>query len=132
MKFLTASLLLLLMGFSSRAQEFKRIYFNLYTDSLKKNTYNYINVEGITTDDRYLPLDTSHIIFTASAGTFFGNSLYIDSTCKTPSITVTATLRKKPFHSERLEIFIKQKEEDEMLPTEEEILRSNRPVRNRP
>ena len=54
------------------------IYVNLYTDSLKKGTFNYINIDGKLSNGKYLPLDSTHLIFWASAGKFSGNSLWID------------------------------------------------------
>ena len=35
------------------AQNLDSIFFNLYTDSLKKGTYNYINVDGQFTDGAF-------------------------------------------------------------------------------
>jgi hypothetical protein len=37
---------LFLFSASAKAQKVESIYVNLYTDSLKKGTYNYINIEG--------------------------------------------------------------------------------------
>ena len=54
------------------AQKIEGIYANLYTDSLKKGTYNYINIDGKLSNGHYIPLDTSDIIFTASEGKFSG------------------------------------------------------------
>ena len=41
---------------SSQAQSVDSIYFNLYTDSLKKGVYNYINVDGLLSTGSYIPL----------------------------------------------------------------------------
>ena len=38
------------------AQKVQEIYLHLYTDSLKKGTYNYINIDGKMTDGSWMPL----------------------------------------------------------------------------
>ncbi|MBA3674977.1 MAG: hypothetical protein H0W75_08510, partial [Chitinophagaceae bacterium] len=58
------------------AQRIDSIFVNLYTDSLKKGTYNYINVDGLLSNGRYVPLDSTQIIFWASVGKFSGNDLW--------------------------------------------------------
>src|SRR5204862_5720867 len=60
------------------AQKIEKIYVNLYTDSLKKGTYNYINVDGLLPDGSYTPLDSSEMTFWASDGKFYGNTLLVD------------------------------------------------------
>ena len=74
------------------AQTLDSIFFNLYTDSLKKGTYNYINVEGHFTDGTYLPLSNKELKFTSSAGKFNGNSLFIDSSFTDDKVTVKAVV----------------------------------------
>ncbi len=124
-----ALLLLTVFAFSARAQKIESFYINLYTDSLKKGTYNYINVEGITADGSVVPLDTAHIKFSSSAGTFFGNSLWIEPTCTSDSITVTATLKEKAPACKTIVIFIKRDEDNEVLPSEADIINRNRKTR---
>ncbi len=69
------SFILLVLALKSSAQKLDSIYFNLYTDSLKKGTYNYINVEGKYDNGRYLPLTNKDVKFSSSDGFFGGNSL---------------------------------------------------------
>jgi len=38
--------LFLLCSLFAKAQKVENIYVNLYTDSLKKGTFNYINIDG--------------------------------------------------------------------------------------
>ncbi|RYG40714.1 MAG: hypothetical protein EOO01_26735 [Chitinophagaceae bacterium] len=128
MKYLVV-LLFVFLAASSPAQRIEKFYVNLYTDSLKKGTYNYINIEGVTGEGNFLPLDTSHIIFTASAGKFYGNSLWIEPTCQTDSITITATLKEKASEKKTFVIFIKKNEDNENLPSEADII--NRSRKNR-
>lgn len=115
-------LFLITASVASKAQKIDSIYVNLYTDSLKKGTYNYINIDGLQSNGRYLPLDSTHIIFSASAGKFYGNTLWIDKNITEEKITIKAVLRKNPVISKEFTIWIKKKENDEKLKTAEELL----------
>lgn len=105
-----------------KAQEVESIHVNLYTDSLKKGTYNYINIDGLLTNGHYLPLDTTSLIFTCSAGEFYGNSLWIDKNFTPEKVSVKVVLKKKPELTKSFDIYVKQKPDDEKLKTTEEIL----------
>jgi len=105
------------------AQKVDSIYVNLYTDSLKKGTYNYINIDGLMSNGRYLPLDTNHLIFSSSTGKFYGNSLLLDADCKEEKVNIKVRLK----HSElvkQFDVYIKKKPDDERLPTADELLRN--------
>ena len=104
-----------------RAQKIDSIYINLYTDSLKKGTYNYINVDGLLHDGSYLPLDSTQIKFESAAGNFLGNSLWIDPNFSEKKVTVKVTLKQNPALHKEFDIWIKQKP-DGPLRTVEEIL----------
>ncbi len=119
--------ILLIITFSAKAQKIDSIYINLYTDSLKKGTYNYINIDGLLSNGRYLPLDSSHLIFTASAGKFFGNTLLIDKDFNQEKITIKAVLRKNPAIYKEFVLYIKKKPDDENLKTVEELLNGRQP-----
>ena len=125
MKPLKRSLFLIfLFAFTvARAQKIDSIYVNLYTDSLKKGTYNYINIDGLLSNGKYLPLDSSHLIFKSSYGKFYGNSLLIDRDCKVEKVTINVSMRKNPALHKEFVMYIKKKEDNERLPTAEEILR---------
>lgn len=117
-------LLLLTLTISShfvKAQKIDSIYVNLYTDSLKKGTFNYINVDGLLSNGRYLPLDSSQIEFKASAGRFEGNSLWIDPDFAGEKVTINVTLKQNRFQHKEFDIYIKQKP-DGPLKTVDEIL----------
>ena len=107
----------------TKAQKVDSIFFNLYTDSLKKGTYNYINVDGKLSDGRWMPLTEKEIQFTTSAGNFDGNSLVLDKDFKEEKVTVTATLRANAGISKSVTIYIKRNPDNEKLKTTEEILR---------
>lgn len=112
----------LLSALAVRAQKIDSIYVNLYTDSLKKGTYNYINVDGLLSNGRYLPLDSSHIAFSCSAGKFYGNTLWLDRDCREEKINIKAVLRSNPSVYKEFVIFIKKKEDNERLKTADEII----------
>lgn len=98
------------------------MFVNLYTDSLKKGTYNYINVDGLLSNGRYIPLDSTEVIFASSDGRFSGNSLWIDRDFKKKKVSVSVTLRSDPAQCRVMDIYIKQAPDPE-LRSEEEILR---------
>ncbi|MEP7165628.1 MAG: hypothetical protein ABI741_13085 [Ferruginibacter sp.] len=112
----------LLSAFTSKAQKIDSIYINLYTDSLKKGTYNYINIDGRLSNGKYLPLDSNQIIFGSSYGKFYGNSLLIDKDCKEEKVNIKVTLRSNPALHKEFVMYIKKKE-DGKLPTIEEVLK---------
>jgi hypothetical protein len=127
----TLTLILLLSTFAAKAQKVDSIYFNLYTDSLKKGVHNYINVDGKYSNGIYQPLMTDEIILSSSAGKWEGNSLLIDSTYKCDSVVITAKLKSTPSIFKTVTIYIKRFEVEELLPTEQEVLEGIRNSRKK-
>jgi hypothetical protein len=119
-------LFFLLIAAFARAQKVENIFVNLYTDSLKKGTYNYINVDGKLADGRYMPLDSSQIIFHASEGKFYGNNLWIDKDFTKEKVFIKVVLKEDPKLSKEFTIYVKQKPDNEKLPTSEEILKEKK------
>ena len=113
--------LFILCTLFAKAQKVESIYVNLYTDSLKKGTFNYINIDGKLSNGKYLPLDSTHLIFWASAGKFSGNSLWIDRDFTAQKVDVKVSLRDNPALVKEFTIFIKQKP-DPALKTMDEIM----------
>jgi len=111
------------LAITAKAQKVDKIFVNLYTDSLKKGTFNYINVDGQLSNGKYQPLDSTHIIFWSNEGKFFGNSLWIDKDFAKEQVLIRVTLRDNPQLSKEFTIYIKQKPNDEILPTTEEIMK---------
>ena len=105
-----------------KAQKVDSIFVNLYTDSLKKGTYNYINVDGLLSNGRYLPLDSTQVIFWASEGKFSGNSLWLDKDFKYEKVFIKVMLRRNPLVSKEFTVYIKKKPDDEKLKTAEELM----------
>ena len=106
----------------SRAQQIDSIYVNLYTDSLKKGTYNYINIDGLLSNGNYLPLDSTYLTFSASAGSFSGNSLWIAPDFNEDKIRIKVILRTNPLLFKQFDMYIKKKPDNERLKTTEEII----------
>lgn len=107
------------------AQKVDSIYFHLYTDSLKKGFYNYINVDGKTADGRWLPLTATDVNFSTGNDTllrFDNNDLFIDSAYKRETVTVKATLKANPGVWKEITIYIRKRGFDEPLKTNKEIL----------
>src|ERR1700694_1219240 len=107
---------------SARAQKVDSIYFHLYTDSLKKGTYNYINVDGKFSDGHWLPLTSKDINFSSTGGTFVGNNLFIDSNFIGEKVTIKAVLKQNPALNKEVTIYIKKKMADAKLKTVDELL----------
>lgn len=113
-----------LMSFSVitlKAQKIDSIYVHLYTDSLKKGTYNYINIDGRLSNGKYVPLDSSQLSFSSSYGKFFGNSLFIDHACKEEKITIHVVLKKNNSVRKDFVMYVKKKE-DPQLKTEKQVM----------
>ncbi|MGC4103948.1 hypothetical protein [Ferruginibacter sp.] len=119
--------ILLLLSFAAKAQQIDSIYVHLYTDSLKKGTYNYINIDGLLHNGRYLPLDTSNIKFSSSGGKFFGNNLFIENDFAPERVSIKAVLKSNPALYKEFIIYIKKKPDDENLRTVDEIMNSATP-----
>jgi hypothetical protein len=115
-------IILIFLSCCVKAQKIDSIYVHLYTDSLKKGTYNYINVDGLLSNGRYMPLDSSHMTFTASAGKFFGNSLWIDKDFTAEKITIRTVLKSNPALHKEFVVYIKKKPDEENLKTVDELL----------
>lgn len=92
-----------------KAQKIDSMFVNLYTDSLKKGTFNYINIDGLLSNGSYMPLDTAYVIFKSSAGKFEGNNLWIDHDFKAEKVTISVTLKQNTAQHISFDIYIKQK-----------------------
>jgi hypothetical protein len=106
----------------SHAQKIDSIYFHLYTDSLKKGTHNYINVDGKLADGKWKPLTAKEITFTTTYGTFEGNELILPAEPTVEKLTIKAVLKSDPALWKEITIWIKKKPDNELLPTTDEIL----------
>ena len=116
----TLVLSLLFLPLASFSQKIDSIYVHLYTDSIRKGTLNYINIDGLSRG-HYIPLDTNHIQFHTSYGKFHGNNLELPVNCTVKNVTIKATLISDPHISKEFTIAIKQNE-DPPLKSQQEVL----------
>ena len=120
--------LFVLCSLVTKAQKVESIHANLYTDSLKKGTLNYINIDGKLSNGRYIPLDSSDLIFWSSAGKFTGNNLWIDRDFAPTKVDIKVSLRKNPALVKEFTIYVKQTPDPE-LKTVDEIMNKSRTKR---
>lgn len=113
------------------AQKVENIFVNLYTDSLKKGTFNYINVDGQLSNGKYLPLDSTQIIFWTSEGKFHGNSLWIDKDFKNDKVNIKVVLKANPQLGKEFTMYIKKKPDAEILKTPDELLNETKVKRKK-
>ena len=124
-------LAVIMMTFSSvvlKAQKIDSIYVHLYTDSLKRGTFNYINIDGLLHNGRFLPLDSTELILEASDGNWQGNSLWLDQQFAKDKVTIKVTLRENPSIFKKFDVYIKQKADEEKLPTVDEVIHKKTPA----
>jgi hypothetical protein len=116
---------LLASSLPAKAQKVESIYVHLYTDSLKKGTYNYINIDGKLTTGQFIPLDSTDIIFTSSEGRFSGNSLWLDPDFKKDKVLIKAVLKATPSMYKEFTMYIKKNPDDGKLKTLDELMNEN-------
>ena len=115
-------LTLLFAAVAGNAQKVDSIYFNLYTDSLKKGVFNYINVDAKLSNGSFYPLMSDEVDFTSSGGRWQGNSIIIDSSFKKEFIIITATLKSNRAISKSVTVYMKKNLFEGPLKTEKELL----------
>lgn len=123
MKTILLSLILVSSSLWGKSQKVDSIYFHLYTDSLKKGTHNYINVDGKLSNGKWMPLTAKEITFSSTYGEFEGNELILPMECKVEKVTVKAVLRSDPGTWKETTIWIKKKPDNERLPSREDVLK---------
>jgi hypothetical protein len=113
--------LFIISTYSCKAQSIEKIFVNLYTDSLKKGTHNYINIDGQMSNGRYLPLDSTKILFTCTQAKFAGNSIIIPANFVGEKVTIKTTLKSNPTIFKEFDVYIK-KMDDPPLKSENELI----------
>lgn len=119
-------LLWMFAAMTARAQQIESIHFHLYTDSLKKGTYNYINVDGKMSDGSWLPLTDKQLRFTTDYGKFEGNSLVLPEAPAAEKVSITVALKSNPKMTRSTVIWIKQKPDPPLPKYEAEAPRRGR------
>jgi hypothetical protein len=120
-KIIVISMLVFAAGTAS-AQKVDSIYFHLYTDSLKKGFYNYINVDGKLSDASSSPHDSTQLLFFYNPAIFKANDLFIDSSYTAETVKVKAILKSDPRVWKETVIYIRKRGFTEKLKTSDEIL----------
>jgi len=128
-RFFILLIFMVLAGSAVKAQKLDSLFFNLYTDSLKKGTYNYINVDGRYSNGNYQPLTAEDLVFWSSAGQFDRNSLFIDSNIKDEKVTIRVSLKKDPKMQKETTIYVKKYDVPERLPTVDEVMKQKTPTK---
>ena len=113
------------------SQKVDSIYFHLYTDSLKKDQHNYINVDGKLSNGRWLPLSSKEVLFSCPEAKFEGNELIIPADFKEGKVLVRAVLKSNPSVVIEKTIWIKKKPDDEVLPTKDEAINGEAPKKSK-
>ena len=106
----------------THAQKIDSIAFHLYTDSLKRGTYNYINVDAHLSDGTWLPLTEKDVEFVSSAGKFDKTCLVLDRDFTQKFVTVRAFLKADSLKQITRTIYIKQIPDPEVLPGIDEVM----------
>jgi hypothetical protein len=130
MKKIVFIVLMTIAGSPLFAQKVDSMYFNLYTDSLKKGQHNYINVDGKLSNGRWMPLTSKEVEFSCASATFDGNQLIIPENFNEKKVIVKAVLKANPAVTIERTIWIKTKP-DGMLPTQDEVMKGTTPKRNK-
>ena len=116
------------LGFSQKVDS---IYFHLYTDSLKKGQHNYINVDGKLSNGRWLPLSAKEVLFSCPQAKFEGNELIIPIDFKEEKVSVRAVLKSNQLVVIEKTIWIKTKPDDELLPTNGDVINGAPPKKDK-
>ncbi|MBS1615978.1 MAG: hypothetical protein JST06_07670 [Bacteroidetes bacterium] len=85
-----------------------RIYFNLYTDSIKTALDFYLNVEGEYQDGKILPLDTSELVFQADQGRIRGNSWRAPQQINFQKVRFTVNAKGRPELQDSTTVWLKK------------------------
>lgn len=117
------TIVLLFTTLKSGAQKVDSIFFNLYTDSLKRGVHNYINVVARLSDGTYRPMNNKQVNLWSNAGTWEGNDLIPEPGSKDAFIFVKVSLKEHPSKTDSTKIYLKTvidtaglKRMDEILP----------------
>lgn len=121
---------MLFLAGNIKAQKVESIHVNLYTDSLKKGTHNYINIDGKRSNGTWMPLTEKELTFTTDYGRFERNNLVLPENPNTRKVTIKVTLKSDPRLTKTFTVWIKQ-QPDPPLPTNDPDAFRTRKGRNR-
>ena len=104
------------------AQKIDSLFFNLYTDSLKKGSWNYINVDAKLSNGTFIPLTTDQLNFKVSNGKLQGNSVWIEWDFKFEYVIVEVELKKDPSIKRSITIWLKKVDHQLNAPVNDSLL----------
>lgn len=118
----TFILILFLFCKTGKAQQVDSLFFNLYTDSLKKGSWNYINIDAKLSNGKYMPLTSKQLVITTTGGNLEGNSIWIDWNFTAEKVTVEVYLKDRPHIKQQKTIWVKKHDLELNAPTGDSIL----------
>lgn len=86
----------------------KDIRYNLYTDSIKPILNYYVNVEGVFSNGKVYPLDSSYVTITASEGTMQGLEWILPAERNFEKVTFTVTSAYLPGKEKQATLYLKK------------------------
>lgn len=104
------------------AQKIDSLFFNLYTDSLKKGSWNYINVDARLNNGKYIPLTSDQLLFKISNGKLQGNSIWIDWNAGYEFVDVEVELKKDSTVKKAITIWLKKHDEQLNAPVNDSLI----------
>lgn len=108
--------------YTASAQEIDSIFFNLYTDSLKKGAWNYINIDAKLSNGKFIPLTKTQLIITTTGGKLDGNSIWLDWDFLPAFITVEIKLKDRPLVTKKQNIWVKKQDLQMNAPVNDSLL----------
>jgi hypothetical protein len=95
-------------GYIAKAQKIDSLFFNLYTDSLKRGSWFYINVDAKLSNGKYIPLTAKELDYKISAGKLEGNSMWIEWGFEPDSVVIEAWPKKEPSMKKTITVWVKK------------------------
>ncbi len=107
------------------------IRYNLFTDSIKPVLNYYVNVEGVFSNGKIYPLDTSFVTIASSEGIMQGMEWIVPRTRHFEKVTFTTTTLYYPFLQKEVTLYLKRYNDPRDAPgyedrNEEDIIRNRR------
>lgn len=102
-------------------RDLKRVFFNLYTDSIKTVLNYYVNVEGEFRDGSYLPMDTSYVTISADQGTMSGNEWIAPKDIHFEKVVFTVKVRNREDLRDTITVWLKRFKDPRDAPDYEDM-----------
>jgi len=93
---------------AQHSPQVRRIYFNLYTDSIKTVLNYYVNVEAELSNGRFRPMDTSMVEIRADQGHMSGNEWVAPRNIGFDRVRFTVNLKTDPALRDEVTVYLKR------------------------